>query len=109
MPQCGKILDMSAYPSLPYNSAMDRTELHPLLVLHCPPGHEVDPRALKALQQFIGDEFDASVLLNPFHSERHQPPRILVNWRMTQEFVLTELGPFLETVFFNFDWLDEAL
>lgn len=94
---------------LSYYSAMDRTNLQPLLVLHCPPGHEVDPNALQALKQFVGDEFGAGVLLNPFMGYDCPPPLLLGQWPLAPEFVLIELQPFLDQAFFTLDWLEEAL
>lgn len=91
-----------------YYYVMDRTDLHPLLVLHCPPGFEVDPQALRALQQFVVDEFDGAVLLNPFLGYDCSPPLLLGQWRMAPEWVLIELQPFLDAVFFSLDWLEEA-
>lgn len=90
---------------------MSESDLRPLLVLHIPDGHEVDPQALGELTEYVGATYGAAVLLN----KRTLPagptaPVLLGRWSpagFTE--ALLDLTPRVERVFFNLDWLENAL
>lgn len=86
---------------------MSELSLQPLLLLHVPPGHEVDPQALADLLEVVSEEFGASVLVNPrTGTEVAPPPLLLGRWGDRDPGdILIELRPIIDKVFFNLDWL----
>ncbi|MFD1733936.1 hypothetical protein ACFSC4_26220 [Deinococcus malanensis] len=49
---------------------MTELSLQPLLLLHVPPCHEVDPQALADLLELVSEGYGASVLVNPAQAVR---------------------------------------
>ncbi|GHF33850.1 hypothetical protein HNQ07_000213 [Deinococcus metalli] len=90
---------------------MSETPLSPLLVLHAPPGHDVDPQALDALKAYAGARYGASVLVNPrLEPARAHQPLLLGDWgAMRPGRVLADLQPLIARVFFNLDWLADVI
>lgn len=86
---------------------MGEINLHPLLVLHLPEGHDLDPQALAELRQYMQETYDAAVLLNRRTLPgAPQHPRLLGHWDPHDlQTVLQDVSPRLSRVFFNLDWL----
>lgn len=90
---------------------MGEPDLQPLLVLHTPAGHEIDPQALGELTKYIGQQYGAALLIN----KRTLPggpasPVLLGHWHPnTPSDALTDLTPRINRVFFNLDWLENSL
>lgn len=90
---------------------MNESDLQPLLVLHTPAGHEIDPQALGELTDYLGQQYGAALLVN----RRTLPggpssPVLLGSWfpaNLTD--VLVDLTPRVNRVFFNLDWLENSL
>jgi hypothetical protein len=90
---------------------MSETPLSPLLLLHVPAGHEVDPQALDALKAHASARYGASVLINPrLEPARDHHPVLLGHWGATLPGgVLADLQPLIARVFFNLDWLADVI
>ena len=94
-----------------YYSVMSETDLQPLLVLHTPAGHEIDPQALGELTEYLGQQYGAALLIN----KRTVPggpasPVLLGRWHPANPTdVLIDLTPRVARVFFNLDWLEQSL
>ncbi|GGK33664.1 hypothetical protein GCM10008955_29650 [Deinococcus malanensis] len=86
---------------------MTELSLQPLLLLHVPPCHEVDPQALADLLELVSEGYGASVLVNPRTSSEVMPPPLLLGrWGDRDPGdILLELQPTINRVFFNLDWL----
>ncbi|WP_309571106.1 hypothetical protein [Deinococcus sp.] len=90
---------------------MSETPLAPLVLLHIPAGHEIDPQALDALKAHAGEQYGASVLVNPrLLPKTDHRPLLLGHWgRALPGQVLAELEPLIARVFFNLDWLADVI
>ncbi|RJF68888.1 hypothetical protein D3875_21265 [Deinococcus cavernae] len=90
---------------------MSEADLQPLLVLHVPAGHEIDPQALGELTGYVGERYGAAILIN----KRTLPggptsPVLLGRWPPANPTdVLIDLAPRVGRVFFNLDWLEKSL
>ncbi|WP_412028751.1 hypothetical protein [Deinococcus yunweiensis] len=90
---------------------MSETPLAPLVLLHVPAGHEVDPQALDDLKAHAAARYGASVLVNPRLQPRSDHrPLLLGHWgRTLPGQVLADLEPLIARVFFNLDWLADVI
>lgn len=94
-----------------YNYAMSETPLAPLVLLHVPAGHEIDPQALDSLKTYAGARYGASVLVNPrLQPKSDHRPLLLGHWGSSLPgTVLADLEPLIGRVFFNLDWLADVI
>lgn len=90
---------------------MSEIHLAPLLLIHVPAGHEIDPQALDDLKAYAGEHYGASVLINPRQTPlSSSQPVILGHWgRTLPAQVMADLEPRIERVFFNLDWLADVI
>lgn len=90
---------------------MSEPTLHPLVLLHVPAGHEVDPQALDELTRYAGAAYGASVLVNTRALPgAYMPPRLLGHWGPNLPgVVMDDLQPHIARVFFTLDWLADVI
>lgn len=90
---------------------MSESDLRPLLVLHVPDGHDIDPQALGELTEYVGRQYGAAVLINKRNlTVGPRSPVLLGRWHPSNPTdVLVDLAPLVQRVFFNLDWMENSL